>query len=277
MSRIGQIRLAPARVGSARPVAALALSCRDGQRIPRHRHRAAQLIAAVSGVMTVSTRDGRFVVPPQRAVWVPPDTDHAIRMVGEVALRTLYVAPARAARLPVRCCVVQVTPLLRELVLRVVEFPKRWNRAGREARIAELVLDEIEQAVVAPLHLPLPADPRSARVTRALRLEPGDPRTLAAFGRAAGASPRTLARLFQRETGMGFRAWRQQLRLLRALERLAAGEPVTRVALDLGYASPSAFGAMFRRTLGVSPGRYFRARGGPARAGRQGAGPPAQA
>lgn len=260
MSRIGQGVPAPAAVSATRPVAALALSCHGGQRIPRHRHRAAQLVAAISGVMTVTTRDGTFVVPPQRAVWVPPRIEHSIRMTGEVAMRTLYVAPALAAKLPARCCVVHVTPLLRELVLRVVDFPKRWDRRGREARIAALVLDEIERASVAPLHLPLPADPRSARVTRALRAEPADARTLAALARSAGASSRTLARLFQRETGMGFRAWRQQLRLQRALERLAAGEPVTTVALDLGYESPSAFSAMFRKALGVPPSRYFRER-----------------
>jgi AraC-like DNA-binding protein len=249
----------------SRPLAAVGVAYRDGQRIPRHRHREAQLIAAISGVMTVTTSEGRFVVPPQRAVWVPPRTEHAIRMTGEVAMRTVYFAPELAAKLPARGCVVQVTPLLRELVLRAVDFPRRWTPGGREARIAALIVDEIEHARVAPLHLPLPADPRAARVTRALHAAPEDARRLTALARSAGASPRTLARLFQRETGMSFRAWRQQLRLLRALERLAAGEAVTRIALDLGYQSPSAFIAMFKRAFGVSPSRYFRrssARGG---------------
>jgi AraC-like DNA-binding protein len=112
---------------------------------------------------------------------------------------------------------------------------------------------------VAPLHLPQPRDPRLRAVTGALLRDPGDARSLTAWSRHAGASARTLARGFLRETGMGFGAWRQQARLLRALELLAEGEPVTRVALELGYAGPSAFIAMFRRALGATPGRYFRA------------------
>src|SRR5262249_37299133 len=154
---------------------------------------------------------------------------------------------SRAAALPAACRVVQVTPLLRELVLRAIDFPARYARRGREARAADVLVDEIRAASVAPLHLALPGDARALRVARALLEQPGDARPLSAWAKPAGASTRTLARLFQRETGSSFRAWRQQLRLLRALERIAAGEAVTRVALELGYASPSAFIAMFRK------------------------------
>jgi AraC-like DNA-binding protein len=244
-------------VAMPRPVFALGVTYADGQRIPIHRHRTAQLIAAASGVMTVTTRDGRFVVPPQRGVWVPPLTEHRIRMTGVVAMRTVYFARPLSAELPKACCVVQITPLLRELVLRAVSFPRHYRRTGPEARIAALILDELKSARVAPLHLPLPSDARAQRVTRALQADLADQRSLAELAGTSGASPRTLARIFQRETGMPFGAWRQQLRLLRALERLAAGDAVTTVALDLGYESPSAFIAMFRRALGVSPGRYF--------------------
>ncbi len=174
-------------------------------------------------------------------------------------MRTVYFAGSVSAALPAKCCVVQVTPLLRELVLRAVDFPAHYPKQGREARIAALIVDEMKTASVAPLHLPLPVDARARRVTRALNADPGDPRSLAALAKTSGASARTLARVFQRETGMSFGVWRQQLRLLRALERLAAGDAVTRVAVELGYDSPSAFIAMFKRTLGVSPGRYFRA------------------
>jgi AraC-like DNA-binding protein len=244
-------------VAMARPIFALGVTYADGERIPPHRHRTAQLIAAASGVMTVTTRDGRFVVPPQRGVWVPPLTEHRIRMTGEVAMRTVYFARPFAAKLPKACCVVQVTPLLRELLLRAVDFPKHYPKVGPESRIAALILDELRNAKVAPLHLTLPVDPRAQRVTRALQADPGDQRSLAALARTSGASTRTLARVFRRETGLSFGAWRQQLRLLRALERIGAGDAVTTVALELGYESPSAFIAMFRRVLGVSPGRYF--------------------
>jgi AraC-like DNA-binding protein len=256
MSRLSQAPIVP--VAMSRPVVALGVAYGDGQRIPLHQHRAAQLIAAISGVMTVTTRDGRFVVPPQRGVWVPALTEHRIRMTGEVAMRTVYVAARTAARLPRACSVVQMTPLLRELVLCATDFPKHYPKHGREARIAALIVDELKNATVAPLHLPLPADPRAQRVTRALQADPGDQRSLAALAKTSGGSARTLARIFRRETGMSFGAWRQQLRLLRALERLAAGDAVITVALELGYESPSAFIAMFRRALGVSPGRYFR-------------------
>jgi AraC-like DNA-binding protein len=244
-------------VAMARPVFALGVTYADGERIPLHQHRTAQLIAAASGVMTVSTRDGRFVVPPQRGVWVPPLTEHRIRMTGEVAMRTVYLARQLAAKLPKACCVVQVTPLLRELLLRAVGFPKHYRKVGPEARIAALIVDELKNAKVAPLHLPLPADSRAQRVTRALYTDPGDQRSLAALAKTSGASPRTLARIFRSETGLSFGAWRQQLRLLRALERIGTGDAVTTVALELGYESPSAFIAMFKRALGVSPGRYF--------------------
>jgi AraC-like DNA-binding protein len=256
MSKNGHSPLA--RVSLRRPLAGRAVSLRGGARIPRHRHDVAQLVYAASGVMTVTTPDGSWVVPSLRAVWVPPFVEHAIRMMGDVEMRTVYLSRALAATLPRACCVVQVTPLLRELVLRAVTFGAAYAPKGPEARAAAVLVDEIRGAAVAPLHLPRPADPRALRVVRALEAQPGDPRPLSGWARIAGASPRTLARVFRRETGLGFGAWRQQLRLLRALERLALGDAVTQVALDLGYDSPSAFIAMFRRTLGTSPGRYFK-------------------
>jgi len=241
-----------------RPVMALAVAYPAGHRIPRHRHRTAQLIHAIAGVMTVTTRDGTWVVPPLRAVFVPSRVAHTIRMTGDVAMRTVYVARPLADTLPRACCVVHVTPLLRELIVRATTFSARPAKDGTtEARIAALIVDEIRAAPVAPLHLPRPADPRALRVTRALEANPGDARPLGAWARTAGASSRTLARLFERETGLTFGNWRQQLRLVRALERLGAGDNVTTVALELGYESPSAFIAMFRKALGVSPKKYF--------------------
>lgn len=238
-----------------RPVVAFGQEYVGGDYVPRHRHPVGQLIYAATGVMTVTTRDGAWVVPPQRAVWVPPLVTHAIRMTGAVSMRTVYVQPMDG--LPAACGVVRVSPLLRELVLRVVAFDQPYADDGADARIATVLLDEIRAAPVAPLHLPMPTDARAVRVVRALQADPGDARSLSKWGRTAGASSRTLARVFRAETGLGFRAWRQQLRLLRALERLANGEAVTTVAVELGYDSPSAFIAMFRKALGVPPSQYF--------------------
>jgi AraC-like DNA-binding protein len=200
-------------------------------------------------------RPGSWVVPPQRAVWVPAETDHWIRCGTRLTMRTLYIAPQTRA-LPAACCVVNITPLLRELILACVEAP---GAADRRRLITALVLSEIRAATVAPLHLPEPADPRLVRITAVLRQQPGDPRTLGAWAGEVGASTRTLSRLFLAETGMTYRQWQRQARLLAALVQLAEGVQVTSVAFELGYDSPSAFISAFRRALGKTPRRYFHA------------------
>ena len=242
-----------------RPLVGYAADFPSGYSLRGHRHPSAQLLYASSGVMTVTTDQGRWVVPPQRAVWVPPAVEHSVHMTGQVKVRTLYLDPS-LLRAPFRtCCVVQVSPLLRELILRVIEFVQPYGLDGPEARIAAVVADEIRAARTAPLHLPSPKDPRLLAITARLANDPADERTLAQWSRTAGASPRTLARLFQKETGLSFARWRHQACLLRALELLAAGNSVTAVAIDLGYDSVSAFITMFRESLGTTPGRYFAA------------------
>jgi AraC-like DNA-binding protein len=246
-------------VDMRRPLVGYAADFPGGYALQEHRHPSAQLIHASSGVMSVTTAKGRWVVPPQRAVWVPPAVTHSVHMSGAVKLRTLYL-DLDASLLddaPQACAVVQVSPLLRELILRVVEFVQPYPLDGPEARIAAVVADEIRAARVAPLHLPAPKDARLLAITTELVKNPSDRRTLAQWSRVAGASPRTIARLFQQETGLGFARWRRQACLLKALELLAAGEPVTTVAIDLGYESLSAFINMFRASLGTTPARYF--------------------
>ncbi|HEX7967308.1 MAG TPA: helix-turn-helix transcriptional regulator [Stellaceae bacterium] len=240
-----------------RPIAAMAKDFPNGSQIPRHRHRRAQLVFAVHGVMVVWTAAGTWVVPPHRAVWMPPETDHSIRTWGDLAMRTLYIRSDAAASLPAACCVIGVSPLLRELILRAVELPPLYEESGPDGRVMSLILDEIRAVPVLPLHLPWPEDARLRRLCAAIQDDPASERTLDDWGRMVGASSRTLARLFRKETGMSFGAWRQQVRLVDALGRLATGQAVTHVALDLGYQSPSAFTSMFRRALGRAPTRYF--------------------
>jgi AraC-like DNA-binding protein len=260
MSKIRQARPPAPLVPHAlvRPLEGLAAEYAPGDVIPLHQHPFAQLLFASSGVMTVTTEHGTWVVPPERAVWVPARVGHAIRMTGRVSMRTIYLADSLGPLAGAECCVVQVSRLLRESILRAVGFAQPYRDDGPEARLVAVIGDEIRAAPTAPLHLPLPRDPRARRVADALCADPGDPRTLSDWARVAGASARTLERLFERETALAFGAWRQQARLLRGLEQLASGESVTSVALDLGYETPSAFIAMFRRALGTSPGRYFR-------------------
>lgn len=240
----------------ARPIAVMAKDYPRGAANAPHRHRRGQLIYAATGVAAVTTPSGTWVVPPHRAVWVPAETEHWIRTSTAASLRAAFV-DADVPGLPPRCCVIAVSPLLRELLLRAASLALDYDENGPDGRIMAVILDELRALPVLPLHLPRPTDPRLRRVCDAIERDPAQTRTLAGWARLAGAAPRTLARLFASETGMSFGAWRQQARLLAALDRLAAGERVTAVALDLGYQSPSAFTCMFRRALGTSPTRYF--------------------
>ncbi|MCP5368995.1 MAG: helix-turn-helix transcriptional regulator [Hyphomicrobiales bacterium] len=241
-----------------RPLVVKALDHRQGEATDRHHHRRAQLVYAVDGVIAVDTDRGLWVVPPQRAVWVPPETPHQVRAVSAKAvMHNLYLEPAAATGLPGQCCVVTVSPLLRELIRAAARLPAHYDEDGPDGRLMAVILDQIRTLPVAPLHLPLVTDPRLRPIADALAADPADGRTLADWSRRVGASARTLARLFVRDTGMTFGQWRQQARLLAALTLLADGAPVTTVALDLGYDSQSAFIAMFRKALGVTPGRYF--------------------
>lgn len=243
------------------PLVPLVRSLPAGHRYEPHSHEHAQLVYAGRGTMSVITRDGRWVVPPEQAVWVPARVAHEIHCLGPLEMRSLYIHPVPAEALPRHCVVFWVTPLLRELVLAAAEFPECYSPEGPEARLAAVILDQLHSMKEAPLHLPLGRDPRLCVVTDILLVHPADHRGLEDFGRRAGATGRTLARLFRRETGMTFDKWRRQLRLLEAIRQMGEGRAVTEVAYQLGYQSPSAFTAMFRRALGASPSKYVGGRG----------------
>jgi AraC-like DNA-binding protein len=237
-------------------VRTLAWDYASGEHIPAHTHDWAQLVYASAGVMTIHTPDGTWVLPAHRAVWVPANVVHAIEISGRVSMRTLYVAPRVARALPRGCAVLSVSPLLRELILHVVELGGLDRRRPAQARLLAVLLDCVRVLPSSPLELPQLRDRRAVRVALAMRDDPSAP--LAAVVRGAGASLRTIERLFRAETGMTLGRFHQQLRLVHALRLLADGQPVTAVALDVGYDSPSAFVSAFRRTFGSTPGRYFR-------------------
>lgn len=230
---------------------------KDGSIVAPHRHRRSQLIWATEGVMAVTAAAATWMVPPQRALWIPAGTVHAIRMSGAVAMRTLYIEPDAAPALSKDCKVVLMTGLLRELVLEAVRSPLDEDRNGRMSHVEALILDEITTRDAEPLHLPMPRDRRLRLICETLLKAPGRQETLEQWSHKAGASSRTLARLFAAETGMRFVDWRRQARLAAALVRLAEGEDVGSVARSLGYASASAFTAMFRQSLGKAPRDYF--------------------
>lgn len=222
---------------------------------PRHHHARGQLLGAEHGLLTVDAGTCRWVVPATHAAWIPPAIPHGLCSHGPYSGWSVYVAASACNALPDKPCILSITGLLREAVTRAAT----WNEdvlTASQARLAGVILDEIRSLPLANLGLPMPQDARLLRIARALSARPGDDRRLEAWAAWAGISPRTLTRRFSAETGFSFTEWRQRVRLLRALELLAAGQPVTAIALDLGYDNVSAFIALFRRVFGTTPGRY---------------------
>lgn len=234
-----------------------ALDYPSGTHIDPHAHVTHQLIYAERGVMRVRAAGGAWVVPPNRALWVPAGVAHEIRTIGLVHMRTLYLEPHEQSTISSRCAVVSVSPLLRELILRLIQVQAEQGVSETEAPITALILSEIRLLETQPFHVPLPADERLRAICDAIAADPGSERRAHEWAAAFHVSPKTLERDFRNQLGMPFGEWRRQVRLLAALERLAQGEPATSVALSLGYASPSAFTAMFRKALGRTPSDYF--------------------
>jgi AraC-like DNA-binding protein len=236
-------------------VRTLAITYRDHHQLESHSHPWAQLVYAASGVMRVTTPEASWLVPPTRAIWMPPRVPHAIAMRGSVAMRTLYLAPELGA-LPSACRVLEVAPLLRELILHVVRLGMLDVRRPAHERLAGLLLDLLATEAAAPLGLPLPSDPRARGLAEKLLAEPGSQATLDVLAKGAGASLRTLQRLFPAETGLSLEAWRAGARMQHAVVLLATGHSVTETALASGYQGASAFVAAFKRSVGVTPSRY---------------------
>lgn len=222
------------------------------------------LLYAASGVMSVETDVGTWVVPPHRALWVPDGRAYSVQMHGRVAVRTLYFRTELGA-LPAELRVVNVSDLLRELIVHAIRISPLDRRVLEHAHVIDVVLDQLAQSPDVPLQLPQPKDPRARALVALLAESPTA--TIEQLARDAGASRRTLERLFVADTGMPIAQWRRQLRLVQALRLLGAGHQVTDVAHRVGYATPSAFTAMFRAELGTTPTRHVRRRAGHAATG----------
>ncbi|MEV0275587.1 helix-turn-helix transcriptional regulator [Streptomyces sp. NPDC050610] len=238
--------------GNAIVVGSFALS--DGQWFERHQHGAHQLAWARSGVLAVRTTDATWVLPASMALWIPAGIAHSTGAISAALLRSLYFWPDHC---PVRWespQVVAVSALLRELICHLAEDGLDATARGRAERV---LLDQLRPVSVTTVRAPMPDEPRARRVARALLDDPADGRSLAEWGKVVGASGRTLARAFVSGTDMTYGQWRTQLRLQAAMPLLAAGATVSSVAHRVGYGSPSAFVAAFRRSVGVPPGQYF--------------------
>jgi AraC-like DNA-binding protein len=239
---------------SSQSIRGLAGELADRQRTGRHRHDDEhQLVYARSGVLTVVADEGTWVVPPQRALWMPARHPHELIASGPTSIRTIYLPAAINPLGLTTPTVLAVSPLQREVMVALAEGDPTEN----ERRHLEAVLvDCLQRADVAPLHLPDPTDGRLRAITDALRTDPSDRRPLAAWATEVGAGERTLARLFRQELGISFATWRTQARLHRALVLLAEGAPVTQVALACGYRNPSSFITTFRLAFTQTPSHF---------------------
>ncbi|UQY43783.1 helix-turn-helix transcriptional regulator [Erwinia sp. PK3-005] len=242
---------------ASRPLVPLAHDYQHGDREPLHYHSCAQLIHTLSGVIRVHTRFGNWVVPPSRGVWLPAGTQHALDITGQVAARTLFIDPLARADLPASCQVVQISPLLRELIVSALSLPESCLPGSRTERIYELILDEIRVLPALPFYLPQPQSGALITFCQQIQAQPGENWTVKKAAQQLSVSERTLSRRFYQQTSLNFSEWVRRARLMAALIRLAQGDPVTTVALELGYDSPSAFSAMFRRIMGSTPSDYF--------------------
>jgi AraC-like DNA-binding protein len=222
-----------------------------------HSHPGAQVAYAAHGVIRVSVVDSTWVVPPTRAIWVPPQMAHRVEMLENAELRTLYIDATRAPLPLGECKVIEVAPLL-ALLIEELSAERAARKSPRQKLLTELILHEIGRAHSLPLAIPMPKDKRLVALCERLIREPSLPLGLKALAPQMGASERTMGRLFRRELNMSFNQWRTKLRLMHAVSLAASNRSFASIAEALGYQSQSAFSAMFRRTLGKSPSAFFR-------------------
>ncbi|MEC7692039.1 helix-turn-helix transcriptional regulator [Alteromonas sp. NFXS44] len=222
-----------------------------------HCHERSQVVYATKGVMSVTTETGSYVIPPQRALWIPAHMQHTATSRTAVTLKTLYVDVGSRQNLPDQCRVFTVSELLKALINQAVQFPTLYDTDSREGRIMQLILDEIEAMPVDPLSIPMPTDRRLAKICQQFLTDPSLNQSIDEWSEQAGVSRRTFTRLFKQQTQITFATWCQQVRLLEAISRLSTGTPITTVSYDVGYSSTSAFTSVFHKTFGVPPSKYF--------------------
>ncbi|MFG2088478.1 MULTISPECIES: AraC family transcriptional regulator [unclassified Spirillospora] len=226
---------------------------RDGARFPTHTHPFHQFAWASRGVLTLGAAGRTWVLPRARGLWIPAGVDHDVLASAPVNMVSLYLDPGTC---PIGFCeptVIDTSGLLGQLI----EYLATDLRPDARARAEAVMFDLVSPLPAATVHVPAPVDDRARRVAGLLARDPADQRTLVQWGRTVGASGRTLARAFKHDTDMTFATWRTHLRIAASLSRLAAGAPIHQVASEVGYSTPSAFVAAFRRTVGTTPGHYF--------------------
>lgn len=224
--------------------------------IGAHSHRKAQLLFIMRGVLVCELEGGLWIVPPHSGLWVPPSLVHTLKVAGSIEGYFSFFDPAVVGALPRSACAMLVTPLLRELLVRAAQLDPIYPEKDQPHLVA-LILDEMVNAKLGQLHLPMPDDPRLRKIADEMMKRPARWDTMSSWAQRAGLSERTMARLFVRETGLSFGRWQQQLAVMLAIQWLAAGATIQEVAFDLGYENAGNFIAMFKRLTGTSPGRHM--------------------
>jgi len=244
---------------AVQPVTMIARDLVSERSLQAHTHDCAQLTLALEGVIRVNAMDSSWIVPPQRAIWTAANVEHSLSVIESARLRPVYVVSSFDPFPGEPCKVLEVSPLLRELVM-ALELEDPEVPTHRSQLICNLILDELPHLATRPIRVPMPRDKRLRSLCDALLADPGATQTLEEWASKAGASERTLARLFEKELGMSFGQWRQQARLAHAAPMISSGMPLSQVADALGYSSQSAFTAMFRKTFGCPPTEFFNTR-----------------
>lgn len=234
----------------------------DWTEMDRHQHRCGHVVYPVRGEVQCETRrDGigrMWLIPPQSALWIPGGVSHAVWAKGEVDCFTVFLSPVLAATLPSACTVLSISPLLREIVMKAILIRDPYSPGSAAHRLMSVLVDEITASPTQDFFpLPLPRDSRLMKLARMLLAHPGASRTIHEWARDIALSSRSLSRLMQKELGMGFSQWRRQCQMMFALRRLNEGAPVQTIAIETGFESASAFIAMFKKCVGITPARYM--------------------
>lgn len=241
----------PVQGDPGRAIVTRRTSYEPGHHVKRHWHARAQFAFALEGTMRVRTARRVWIVPSSRALWIPARTAHEIQMYGTVKMHSLYLNETAASGMPVSPAVLNMTPLLRELIVRAADLTHDCD--ADDGLLIQLLIAELRRLTPCAFDLPLPQSEDLSLLCERMLHDISSRRSCGADAKKLNISARTLYRRFVRETGITFARWKQQVRLLESIRRLSQGTPVTTVAIDLGYESPSAFSTMFRRAVGVAP------------------------
>lgn len=220
--------------------------------IAPHAHGSDQLIYASHGVMEIASGQSLWVLPPHFGLWIPARTTHSVRMPEQVSMRTIYLRPGIHS-LWTSCTVFHVTPLLREILFEIVRIGRIRTRNHLESALQIILVSQLHHASPLPTGVSLPRDSRGLAVAQSVLNDPASHRPFAALCRSAGASVRTIQRIYQREVGQDFETWRRQVRLMKAVQLLISGLTVKEIADAVGYQDSSSFVALFRATFGIPP------------------------